>query len=127
MTKSPSITLYHNPRCGRSRNTLQFIRDAGIEPQVIEYLKTPPTRQQLEKLARRIQGGARRLLREKEPLAAELGLLDSSISDQRLIAAIAAHPILLNRPVVVRGEEVEVCRPSETVKEFLAGGNRRAS
>ncbi len=113
----PTVTIYHNPACGTSRNTLAMIRNAGIEPVVIEYLKTPPRRAELAVLAKQA-GGARNLLREKEKLVPELGL-NAAVSDDAILDAIAAHPILLNRPVVVTQKGTKSCRPSELVLELL--------
>ncbi|GGB51784.1 arsenate reductase (glutaredoxin) [Blastomonas aquatica] len=113
------ITVYHNPRCGTSRNVLAAIREAGHEPQVIEYLKTPPSRDTLESLIARAGEGARGLLRAKEPLVRELGLDDASATDAKIIDAMMAHPILINRPIVVTPHAVSLCRPSETVATLL--------
>jgi arsenate reductase len=113
----PIVTIYHNPACGTSRNTLAMIRNAGIEPVVIEYLKTPPSRAELAVLAKQA-GGARTLLREKDKLVAELGL-NADVSDDTILDAIAAHPILLNRPVVVTPKGTKSCRPSEVVLDLL--------
>jgi arsenate reductase len=113
------FTVYHNPRCGTSRNVLAAIREAGHEPEVIEYLKTPPSRDTLESLIARAGVGARGLLRAKEPLATELGLDDAGVSDAQIIDAMMAHPILINRPIVVTPDAVKLCRPSETVAELL--------
>ncbi len=112
-----SVTIYHNPACGTSRNTLAMIRNAGIEPVVIEYLKTPPSRAELAVLAKQA-GGARALLREKEARATELGL-NADVADDTILDAIAAHPLLLNRPVVVTSKGTRSCRPSEVVLELL--------
>ena len=112
-----SVTIYHNPACGTSRNTLAMIRNAGIEPVVIEYLKTPPSRAELAALAKQA-GGARALLREKEVRATELGL-NADVADDTILDAIAAHPLLLNRPVVVTPKGTRSCRPSEVVLELL--------
>lgn len=114
-----SFTVYHNPRCGTSRNVLAAIRAAGHEPQVIEYLKTPPSRDTLQSLIARTGEGARGLLRAKEPLVRELGLDDAAVSDAQLIDAMMEHPILINRPIVVRPDAVKLCRPSETVAQLL--------
>ncbi len=114
-----NITLYHNPKCGTSRNTLALIRDAGFEPQVIEYLKTPPSRADLAALAARIPGGARSLLRAKETLADTLGLNAPAAHDDMILDAIAAHPQLLNRPVVVTDLGVRATRPADLVREIL--------
>jgi arsenate reductase len=113
-----TVTIFHNPRCGTSRHTLAMIRERGIEPVVIDYLKTPPDRACLRMLADQI-GGARALLREKEPTYGDLGLGDVSLNDDALIDAIVAHPILLNRPVVATAKGARVCRPAETVFELL--------
>lgn len=114
-----TVTIYHNPACGTSRNVLALIRDAGIEPKVIEYLKTPPTRAELEKLVAAMGGKVRPLLREKGTPYAELGLERENLSDAELIDAIIAHPILMNRPVVVTDKGVKLCRPSEEVLNLL--------
>jgi arsenate reductase len=113
------ITIYHNPKCGTSRNVLAAIREAGHEPQVIEYLKTPPSRATLESLVARAGEGARGLLRAKESLVTELGLDDAATSDAQIIDAMMAHPILINRPIVVTPDAVKLCRPSETVDALL--------
>ncbi len=112
-----SVTIYYNPACGTSRSTLAIIRDAGIEPVVIEYLKTPPSRDTLAVLAKQV-GGARTLLREKDRLVTTLGL-GPDIPDDAILDAIAAHPILLNRPVVITHKGAKTCRPAETVLELL--------
>ncbi len=114
-----SVTLYHNPKCGTSRNTLALLRDAGIEPQVVEYLKTPPSRAELAALAARIPGGARSLLRAKESLADAMGLNAVSASDDAILDAIAAQPQLLNRPIVATERGVRATRPAELVREIL--------
>ena len=113
------IIIYHNPDCGTSRNTLAMIRNAGIEPHVIEYLKTPPSRAELQRLIAAMGIPVRALLREKGTPYAELGLGDPSLSDEQLLDAIAAYPILLNRPIVVSPKGVRVCRPSEAVLDLL--------
>ncbi|QQQ17323.1 arsenate reductase (glutaredoxin) [Brevundimonas vitis] len=113
------IVIYHNPACGTSRNTLALIRHLGIEPHVIEYLKTPPTRAMVAELAARTGQPLRDLLREKGTPYAELGLDDPALSDDQLLDAIAAHPILLNRPLVVSPLGVRLCRPSEAVLDLL--------
>ena len=116
------IIIYHNPECGTSRNTLAMIRNAGIEPHVIEYLKTPPSRALLVDLIDRAGIGARALLREKGTPHAELGLGDTALSDDALIDAMMAHPILINRPLVVSPLGVKLCRPSESVLDLLPTG-----
>ncbi len=113
------ITIYHNPKCGTSRNVLAAIREAGHEPEVIEYLKSPPTRATLEGLIARASDGARGLLRAKEPLVKELGLDAAGVTDAQIIDAMMAHPILINRPIVVTPDAVKLCRPSETIAELL--------
>jgi arsenate reductase len=113
------IVIYHNPECGTSRNTLAMIRNAGIEPHVIEYLKTPPSRALLIELIERAGITPRDLLREKGTPYAELGLSDTSLSDDALVDAMMAHPVLINRPLVVSPLGVKLCRPSEAVLDLL--------
>lgn len=113
------VVIYHNPACGTSRNTLAMIRNAGVEPHVVEYLKTPPSRAMVAALAARIGVPLRALLREKGTPFAELGLGDAGVTDERILDAIEAHPILLNRPIVVSPLGVRLCRPSETVLDLL--------
>ncbi|WP_157215306.1 arsenate reductase (glutaredoxin) [Flavisphingomonas formosensis] len=113
------IIIYHNPECGTSRNTLAMIRNAGIEPHVVEYLKTPPSRALLVQLVERAGMSPRALLREKGTPYAELGLGDTSLSDDALVDAMMGHPILINRPLVVTPLGVRLCRPSEVVLEIL--------
>jgi arsenate reductase len=113
------IVIYHNPDCGTSRNTLGLIRNAGIEPHVIEYLKTPPSRELLVELVKRAGMSPRELLREKGTPYAELGLGDPSLSDEALFDAMMAHPLLINRPLVVSPLGVKLCRPSEAVLDLL--------
>ena len=120
------VIIYHNPDCGTSRNTLAMIRHAGIEPHVVEYLKSPPTRELLVQLIERAGLTARALLREKGTPFAELGLGDPALDDDALIDAMMAHPILINRPMVVSPLGVRLCRPSETVLELLAAPQRGA-
>jgi arsenate reductase len=114
-----SITIYHNPQCGTSRNTLALIRNTGVEPQVIEYLQTPPTREALEQLLAQMGMPARDLLRRKGTPYDELQLGDASLSEQALIDAMLAHPILMNRPIVVTPLGARLCRPSETLLDIL--------
>ena len=113
------IVIYHNPECGTSRNALAMIRNAGIEPHVVEYLKTPPSRAMLVELIERAGISPRDLLREKGTPYAELGLGDTSLSDEALVDAMMAHPILINRPLVVSSLGVKLCRPSEAVLDLL--------
>lgn len=114
-----NVTIYHNPKCGTSRNTLALIRNAGIEPQVIEYLKTPPDRDTLVDLISRAGLSVREAMRQKEALYKELGLDDESLDDAALIDAMLANPILINRPIVVTPVGVRLCRPSELVLDIL--------
>lgn len=120
------IIIYHNPECGTSRNSLAMIRNAGIEPHVIEYLKTPPSRALLESLIERADITPRDLLREKGTPFAELGLSDPALSDAQLIDAMMAHPILINRPLVVSPLGVKLCRPSEEVLDLIPADQRGA-
>lgn len=113
------VIIYHNPECGTSRNTLALIRNAGIEPHVVEYLKTPPSRPLLEQLIKRAGITPRDLLREKGTPYTELGLGDESLTDRALVDAMMAHPILINRPLVVSPLGVKLCRPSEAVLDIL--------
>jgi arsenate reductase len=113
------VIIYHNPDCGTSRNTLAMIRNAGIEPHVIEYLKTPPSRTMLKQLIARMGITVRALLREKGTPYAELGLGDPNLTDEQLLDAMLAHPILINRPIVVSPKGVRLCRPSEEVLDLL--------
>ncbi|MEK9279825.1 MULTISPECIES: arsenate reductase (glutaredoxin) [unclassified Bradyrhizobium] len=113
------VIIYHNPDCGTSRNTLALIRNAGVEPHVVEYLKTPPSRAMLQALIARMGISARELLREKGTPYQDLGLDDESLSDDALLDAMMAHPILINRPIVVSPLGVRLCRPSEAVIDLL--------
>ena len=123
---TPDIIIYHNPACGTSRNTLAMIRNAGIEPPVVEYLKSPPSRALLESLIARAGMTPRALLREKGTPFGELGLDDDSLSDAALIDAMMAHPILINRPLVVSPLGVKLCRPSEAVLDILPAAQQGA-
>ena len=126
MSHLVDIIVYHNPECGTSRNTLGLIRNAGIEPHVVEYLKTPPTRELLAQLIARAGINPRELLREKGTPYAELGLGDTSLSDDALLDAMIAHPILINRPLVVSPLVVKLCRPSEVVLDLLPSAQQGA-
>ncbi len=126
MSEAIDIVIYHNPDCGTSRNTLSMIRNAGIEPHVIEYLKTPPSRALLVQLAGRMGIGLRELLREKGTPYAELGLQDETLSDDQLLDAMMEHPILINRPIVVSPMGVRLCRPSEAVLDILPAPQKGA-
>lgn len=114
-----TITIYHNPKCGTSRNVLALIRNSGVEPEVIEYLKTPPTKARLAELVAATGQGVRALIREKGTPYAELGLADAKWSDDQLLDFMLVHPILINRPLVVTPLGVKLCRPSETVLDIL--------
>lgn len=114
-----TVTIYHNPACGTSRNTLALIRATGTEPEVIEYLKTPPSREELKALVARIGVPVRDVMRRKGTPYDELGLDDPSLTDDQLIDAMQAHPILINRPIVVTPKGVRLARPSEVVLEVL--------
>ena len=116
---APQVTIYHNPACGTSRNTLALIRNAGIEPTVIEYLKTPPDRETLQALLQQMGLSPRQLLREKGTPYAALGLEAQHWSDAQLLDQMMAHPILINRPIVVTPWGTRLCRPSEAVLEIL--------
>lgn len=121
-----TVTIYHNPACGTSRNTLALIRNAGIEPNVIEYLKTPPDRDTLLSLLQRMNARPRAIIREKGTPYADLGLDSPDLTDEQLIEAMLAHPILINRPIVVTPWGVKLCRPSETVLDILPVPQRGA-
>ena len=112
-----NITIYHNPKCSNSRGALALIREAGHEPRIVEYLKTPPSRAELVRLLDSMGMAARDLVRAKEPLYAELGLSDAD--DAALLDAMAAHPVLINRPIVVTDKAAKLCRPPELVKPLL--------
>ena len=116
---TPSITIFHNPACGTSRNTLAMIRNSGEEPQVIEYLKTPPSKETLRELLAAMNMAPRALLRKKGTPYEELGLDDAKWTDEQLIDFMLAHPILINRPIVVTPKDVRLCRPSEAVIDLL--------
>lgn len=114
-----TTTIYHNPSCGTSRNTLAILRHSGIEPEVIEYLKTPPSKEQLRKLLADANLSVRDILREKGTPYAELGLADPKWTDDQLLDFIGQHPILMNRPIVATPLGTKLCRPSEEVLEIL--------
>ncbi|ROT45293.1 arsenate reductase (glutaredoxin) [Pusillimonas sp. NJUB218] len=114
-----NVTIYHNPKCGTSRNTLALIRHAGIEPNVVLYLETPPTRETIQKMAADAGLTLREAMREKGTPYAEMGLDKPEVSDAQLLDAIEAHPILLNRPFVVTEKGTRLCRPSEVALEIL--------
>lgn len=114
-----TVTIYHNPACGTSRGVLALLRERGLDPRVVEYLETPPSRDEIRDLARRAGVPLRDLLREKGTPFDELALDDPALSDDQLLDAIDAHPILLNRPIVVTERGAKLCRPSQTVLELL--------
>jgi arsenate reductase len=118
------VIIYHNPQCGTSRNALGLIRNAGIEPHIVEYLKTPPTRLLLRRMIERMGAGVRHVIREKGTPFEELGLGDPSLSDDQLLDAMMEHPILINRPIVVTPVGVRLCRPSEAVLDILPAPQR---
>ena len=113
------VTIYHNPDCGTSRNTLAMIRNSGVEPEVIEYLKTPPSRDRLKALLAEMGMSPRALLREKGTPCAALGLGDPAVTEDQILDAMIAHPILINRPIVVTARGARLCRPSELVLDLL--------
>ena len=117
-----STRIYHNPQCGTSRNVLALIRHAGIEPEIVEYLKTPPDRTTMLALLSAMQMTPRQLLRRKGTPYDTLGLDDATLTDDALIEAVLAHPILIERPIVVSPKGTRLCRPSETVLELLPAG-----
>ena len=121
-----TITIYHNPACGTSRNVLALIRNSGEEPRIIEYLKTPPSRAELVDLIARMGGPVRSVLREKGTPFHELGLDNPALTDDTLIDAMIAHPILMNRPIVVTPLGAALCRPSEAVLDILPNPQRGA-
>ncbi|CEF43082.1 arsenate reductase (plasmid) [Acetobacter senegalensis] len=121
-----TITIYHNPACGTSRNVLALIRNSGEEPRIIEYLKTPPSREELVDLIARMGVPVRSVLREKGTPFHELGLNNPALSDDALIDAMIAHPILMNRPIVVTPLGAALCRPSEVVLDILPNPQRGA-
>ena len=123
MSPPMDVVIYHNPACGTSRNTLTLIRHLGIEPHVVEYLKTPPSRAMIANLVERMGVPLRSLLREKGTPFAELGLGAPDLTDDQLLDAIEAHPVLLNRPIVVSPLGVKLCRPSEAVLDLLPSDN----
>jgi arsenate reductase len=113
------VTIFHNSRCGTSRNTLAALREAGIEPHVVDYLAHPPSREELKEMIARAGLNVRDAVRSKEAVYAELGLGDPATTDDALLDAMVAHPILINRPFVVTPKGVRLCRPAELVREIL--------
>lgn len=120
-SKDPSIMIFHNPACGTSRNVLALIRNTGVEPEVVEYLKTPPPRERIRELASAMGVPVRGLLRQKGTPYDELGLADAKWSDAQLLDFIQQHPVLLQRPIVVTPLGIRMCRPSEVVLDILPG------
>ena len=114
-----TVQILHNPRCSTSRKALELIREAGLEPEIIEYLRTPPTREELVGMLVAMDATPRDILRAKEPLAKELGLLDPASTDRELIDAMLDHPILIERPIVITEKGARICRPVERVSEIL--------
>lgn len=121
-----TIKIYHNPKCGTSRNALALIQNTGAEPEVIEYLKTPPSKQELKALINKMGVPVREVIRAKEPIYLELKLDDLSLSDDALLDAMVANPILINRPIVVTELGVKLCRPSELVLDILSAPQQKA-
>ena len=117
------VTIYHNPACGTSRNTLAMIRASGVEPTVIEYLKTPPTREKLQEIISKTGGNIHALIRKKGTPYAELGLDNPHLSEEALLDAMLQHPILINRPIVETSKGIKLCRPSELVLDILDNAN----
>ena len=120
------VTIFHNPACGTSRNTLALIRNSGVEPEIVLYLEVPPSKEQLKKLIKDMSVPVRDVLREKGTPYAELDLANSKWSDQDLLDFMIAHPILINRPIVVSRLGTKLCRPSEVVLDILANPQRAA-
>ena len=114
-----NVTIYHNPLCGTSRKTLEIIRETGFEPNVVEYLKAPPTREELRQMYERAGSSPREGLRAKEPIASEMGLTRPDVTDDEILDAMMEHPILINRPLVVTDKGVRLCRPQDLVREIL--------
>jgi arsenate reductase len=114
-----NVTIYHNPLCGTSRKTLEIIRETGFEPNVVEYLKAPPTREELRQMYERAGISPREGLRAKEPIASEMGLTRPDVTDDEILDAMMEHPILINRPLVVTDKGVRLCRPQDLVREIL--------
>jgi arsenate reductase len=114
-----TVTIYHNPRCSKSRQTLALLEERGVAPHVADYLKTPPSAGEIKTILKKLGLGPRDLLREGEPLYAELGLKDRDLDDDALIALMVANPILIERPIVVSGAKAAIGRPPETVLEIL--------
>ena len=114
-----NVTIYHNPLCGTSRKTLEIIRETGSNPNVVEYLKAPPTREELRQIYKRAGISPREGLRAKEPIASELGLTRPDVTDDEILDAMMEHPILINRPLFVTEKGVRLCRPQDLVREIL--------
>lgn len=123
---TPDVIIFHNPTCGTSRNTLALIRDAGIEPRIVEYLKTPPERDELAEMIQKAGLTVREAIRDKAPPYLELGLDNPKLPADRLLDAMVENPVLINRPFVITPMGIRLCRPAERVKEILPGGKARA-
>jgi arsenate reductase (glutaredoxin) len=119
ISRNMPVTIYHNPACGTSRKTLEILRDSGAEPTVIEYMKAPPSREELKRLYDRAGISPRDGLRAKEPIAEQLGLNRPDVSEDEILDAMMAHPILINRPLVETDKGVRLCRPQDQVREIL--------
>lgn len=118
MTRS-SVTIYHNPRCSKSRQTLQMIRDAGVEPEIVEYLKTPLNAHELDGLLKKLKLAPGDLMRKKEKVFRELGLADRGLTRDEAISAMVENPVLIERPIVVKGRKAVIGRPPENVQDLL--------
>jgi arsenate reductase len=114
-----TVTIYHNPRCSKSRETLQVLERQGIVPKIVEYLNSPPTASELKAILKKLRLGPRDIIRRREPLYAELGLDESGLDDDALIALMAANPVLIERPIVVSGDNAVIGRPPENVLKIL--------
>ena len=114
-----NVTIYHNPLCGTSRKTLEIIREKSGEPEIIEYMKAPPSREELKAIYEKAGISPRDGLRAKEPIAAELGLTRDDVSDDGILDAMMEHPILINRPLVVTDKGARLCRPQDAVRDIL--------
>jgi arsenate reductase len=117
--RAMTIIIYHNPKCSTSRNVLGALRDAGHDPHIVEYLKTPPTKEELKDIVAKMDATLKDIVRTKEPIYQELNLDKPGVTDEQLLEAMVEHPVLINRPIVIKGETVKLCRPAETVKVLL--------
>lgn len=126
MSEKSAVTIWHNPSCSTSRNTLALIREAGIEPKIVQYLKTPPTRAEIAAAIKKAGLTVRGAMRKKGPVYEELGLKDPSVSDDALLDAMAAHPVLIERPFVFTQKGVRLARPIDQVREILPAAGKKA-